>query len=123
MIALRFEKDQFPYQPTHSNTRLELYCDTQVIHLNPDDVTDFSKTKSVTTTVNGSTENQQQVKYFISLDFYVDEKTLLQIINSKKITFNCDIDDTQAVKASFTQTNYTILKEFAETLKQMNCSE
>jgi hypothetical protein len=120
VLAFRFEKDKFPYQPKSANTTLVLSLDSQVMNLSPNGVNDFSKTKTITQTINGSTEQQKQDRHFISIDFFVDEETMYKITDSKKVTFKLRFAESETVGATLTKNNYIVLNEFSSVLKEIN---
>lgn len=123
VLAFRFEKDKFPYKPKTSDTALTLSLDSHVVRLNPNRVDDFSKTKTITKTVNGSTEQQKQDRHFISIDFFVDEETIHKITDSKNIMFKLRFAESETIDAILTTNNYIVLNEFSAVLKEMRKEE
>jgi hypothetical protein len=121
VLAFRLEKDKFPYKPKSANTTLVLSLDSQVMNLNPNGVNDLSKTKTITQTINGSTEQQKQERHFISIEFFVSEETMYKITDSKKVDFKLNFTESGFIDAALAKNNYAVLNEFATILKEMNC--
>lgn len=120
VLALRFEKDQFPYQPKTSDTVLTLSLDSEILNLNPNRVNDLSKTKTITKTVNGSTEQQKYDRHFLSIDFFIDEATIDKITHSKTIMLQLLFSGSETVSATLAKSNYVVLNEFSTVLKEVN---